>query len=70
VQTAIRPDDRAGGRGPVDAPVVGGTPVSSPGDGFDWTDGAIGAATASGVLLLLSGGAAVLMLRRRGRVAL
>jgi hypothetical protein len=64
-----RPDDRSGTLGPGATPVVLAAPTASGGGSFDWADGAIGAATATGVLLL-SAGAGLLALRRRGRLAL
>jgi hypothetical protein len=63
---STRPDDRAGIRAPAYPVLV--RIQSSPSSGFDWGDGAIGAAAASGTLLLTVG-LALLALRWRGRIA-
>jgi hypothetical protein len=56
--------DSAGGRGLENAPVVEFVDVPEA-DGFDWTDAALGAATAIGIVLVGAGGAAATVRIRR-----
>ena len=62
----VRPDDRAGIRGPQ-APAPMAT-AQSASDGFDWSDAGIGAGFGSALLALL-GGMLVLMRHARSRTA-
>jgi hypothetical protein len=67
VQDLRMPDtqDFAAGRGLERAPVVEFVDVPHA-DGFDWTDAALGAATAFGIILVGTGGAiATVRVRRR-----
>jgi hypothetical protein len=68
VQDLRMPDTRdfAEGRGLDKAPVVEFVEVPAAADGFDWTDAALGAATAIGMMLVGAGGAmATVRIRRR-----
>jgi hypothetical protein len=65
---AVRPDDRAGARGPGIVPTALPTVTASSSEGFSWDDAFMGAAAMLGVVLL--GAAATLTLRRRGGVVL
>ena len=67
-RSALRPDDRAGARGPGIFPTALPSVAASSGDGFRWDDALFGAAAMLGVVLL--GAAATLTLRRRGGVVL
>ena len=70
VQDLRMPDtqDSAAGRGLETAPVVEFVDAPSA-DGFDWTDAAVGAAGALGVLLVGTGGAMTTARMRRRLVA-
>jgi hypothetical protein len=60
---AVRPDDRAGIRGPgVVQPPVAAPIVSKP--GFDWGDAGIGALGGLGAMFLLGGAMALVLTRR------
>ena len=62
---SVRPDDRAGVRGPGAAPTVILTQSDS---GFDWADAGIGALGAFGLALVLFGGLQVASRNRRSHV--
>ena len=64
----LRPDDRAGARGPAIFPTALPSVAALSGDDFRWGDALFGAAAMLGVVLL--GAAATLTLRRRGGVVL
>ena len=66
--SAVRPDDRAGARGPGIVPTAVPSVAVSADDGFRWDDAFLGAAAMLGVVLL--GAAATLTIRHRGGVAL
>jgi hypothetical protein len=63
----VRPDDRAGARGPGSAP-VSSTIATSVEDSFGWGDALFGAAAVLGLVLL--GGVAAVTLVRRHRLIL
>lgn len=63
---SVRPDDRAGMRGPGLAAVAAPVPVAVDGKSFQWGDALFGAAAALGAVLLAA--AATLTIRHRGRV--
>jgi hypothetical protein len=65
--SAVRPDDRAGARGPGIAATALPSVAASPDDGFGWDAAFLGAAAMLGVLVL--GAAAILAIRSRGSVA-
>jgi hypothetical protein len=68
-RSAVRPDDRAGARGPGNfATPLPSVAASAADDGFRWDDAFLGAAAMLGVVLL--GAAATLTIRHRGGVAL
>jgi hypothetical protein len=67
-RSAVRPDDRAGARGPGVVPTALPSVAVSAEDGFRWADAFLGAAAMLGVVLL--GAAATLTIRHRGRVIL
>jgi hypothetical protein len=62
----VRPDDRAGTRGPGIAVTTAPVSVSVDETGFQWGDALFGAAAALGAVLLAT--AATLTIRHRGRV--
>jgi hypothetical protein len=66
-RSPIRPDDRAGARGPGIAATALPSVAASPDDGFGWDAAFLGAAAMLGVLVL--GAAAILAIRSRGSVA-
>lgn len=61
----VRPDDRAGFRGPQASAPITAQPAT---DGFDWSDAGIGAGFGSALLALL-GSTLVLMRHARRRIA-
>ena len=65
---ALRPDDRAGARGPGMVATALPTVAASAGEGFRWNDAFLGAAAMLGVVLF--GAAATLTIRHRGGVVL
>ena len=66
---AVRPDDRAGARGPGSVPTALPTVETTSDDGFRWDDAFLGAAVMSGIVLL-GAAATTLTIRHRGGVAL
>jgi hypothetical protein len=65
---AVRPDDRAGVRGPGIVPSTSPAPSTAGGsDGFAWSEAAFGAGFTLG-LVLLGGAAAVVIRQRRGAI--
>jgi hypothetical protein len=67
-RSAVRPDDRAGARGPGNFATALPAVAASADSGFRWDDAFLGAAAMLGVVLL--GAAATLTIRHRGGVAL
>jgi hypothetical protein len=65
---SIRPDDRAGYRGPFFTTRQATAPSAS-GDSFDFGDAALGAVAATGAILVVFG-TALVVIRRRTRFAL
>jgi hypothetical protein len=65
---AMRPEDRAGTRGPGVLPLTSPAPSTAAGsDGFAWSEAAVGAGFTLG-LVLLGGAAAVVIRQRRGAI--
>ena len=60
--SGVRPDDRAGARGPGSVPVHSAAAATT--DGFDWVDALVGGAGGIATALLLVGGALLLLTQR------
>jgi hypothetical protein len=67
VTQSVRPDDRAGSRGPLVTIREAPAPSAS-GDSFDFGDAALGAVAATGAILMVLG-TTLVVIRRRARIA-